>query len=138
MRNKTVHLSQCINLVSKSVVRRLLDLSLLWYIWQCNVSKWEVISICLAVPSLGELINTFNLIDSSIGIDVANWSDFISSHIVVSNELLAWLVHSEFIWELLSSQEEWEGITTIIWVVDFTDLYCIVSQIVMHYKLETL
>ena len=138
MRNKTVHLSQCINLVSKSVVRRLLDLSLLWYIWQCNVSKWEIISICLAVPSLGELINTFNLIDSSIGIDVANWSDFISSHIVISNELLAWLVHSEFIWELLSSQEEWEGITTIIWVVDFTDLYCIVSQIVMHYKLETL
>ena len=136
--DETVHLSKGINLVSKSVVRRLLDLSLLWYIWQGNVSKWEIISICLAVPSLGELINTFNLIDSSIGIDVANWSDFISSHIVVSNELLAWLVHSEFIWELLSSQEEWEGITTIIWVVDFTDLYCIVSQIVMHYKLETL
>ena len=79
------------------------------------------------------LINSCDHIDLSIGIDVAGWSNLISSKVVVSDEGLSWLVNIETVWEFLSSEEESEGITSIVWMVDLADLYGIVSQVVVDH-----
>ena len=79
------------------------------------------------------LINSCDHIDLSISIDVAGWSNLISSKVVVSDEGLSWLVNIETVWEFLSSKEESKGITSIVWMVDLTDLYGIISQVVVDH-----
>ena len=128
---KSVHLTESVNFISESVVWRWLDLSLLWDLWHLNVSEWEIVSILYSVPSLSVLINTLNNVDLAIGVNVADWGNLVSGQVVVSNEALAWLVHIETVWQLLSSQEEREGITSIVGMVHFTDLDGIISQVVV-------
>ena len=82
------------------------------------------------------MVNSCDHIDLSISIDVAGWSNLISSKVVVSNEGLSWLVNIETVWEFLSSEEESEGITSIVWMVDLADLYGIVSQVVVDHIWE--
>ena len=82
------------------------------------------------------MINSCDHIDLSISIDVAGWSNLISSKVVVSDEGLSWLVNIETVWEFLSSEEESEGITSIVWMVDLADLYGIVSQVVVDHIWE--
>ena len=79
------------------------------------------------------MVNSCDHIDLSISIDVAGWSNLISSKVVVSDEGLSWLVNIETVWEFLSSEEESEGITSIVWMVDLTDLYGIISQVVVDH-----
>ena len=79
------------------------------------------------------VVNSCDYIDLSISIDVAGWSNLISSKVVVSDEGLSWLVNIETVWEFLSSEEESEGITSIVWMVDLADLYGIVSQVVVDH-----
>ena len=79
------------------------------------------------------LVNSCDHIDLSISIDVAGWSNLISSKVVVSDEGLSWLVNIETVWEFLSSKEESKGITSIVWMVDLTDLYGIISQVVVDH-----
>jgi hypothetical protein len=74
------------------------------------------------------VVNSCDYIDLSISIDVAGWSNLISSKVVVSDEGLSWLVNIETVWEFLSSEEESEGITSIVWMVDLADLYGIVRR----------
>ena len=82
------------------------------------------------------MVNSCDHIDLSISIDVAGWSNLISSKVVVSDEGLSWLVNIETVWEFLSSEEESEGITSIVWMVDLADLYGIVSQVVVDHIWE--
>ena len=82
------------------------------------------------------MVNSCDHIDLSISIDVAGWSNLISSKVVVSDEGLSWLVNIETVWEFLSSEEEGEGITSIVWMVDLADLYGIVSQVVVDHIWE--
>ena len=79
------------------------------------------------------MVNSCDHIDLSISIDVAGWSNLISSKVVVSDEGLSWLVNIETVWEFLSSEEKSEGITSIVWMVDLADLYGIVSQVVVDH-----
>ena len=79
------------------------------------------------------MVNSCDHIDLSISIDVAGWSNLISSKVVVSDEGLSWLVNIETVWEFLSSKEESKGITSIVWMVDLADLYGIVSQVVVDH-----
>lgn len=133
--HETVHLSKGINLISKSIVGRLLDLHLLGHVWDGHSTNWELVAVLLGIPTGSELVNALDDIDPSIGIDVALRGDLISSDIVVSNELLSWLVHIESVWKLLSSEEEWEGIASVVGVVHLTDLHSVISQVVVHHIL---
>lgn len=81
---------------------------------------------------MGELIDTLDLIDFSVSVDVACWSDLVSSQVVVSNEVLSWLVDIETVWQLLSSQKESKGITSIILVVNLSNLDSVVSEVVVN------
>ena len=136
--DETVHLSKGINLVSKSIVGRLLHLNLLGDFRDGDSANRELVAVLLGIPVGSELIDSLDHIDSAIGIDVALWSDLVSSHIVVSNELLSWLVHIESVWKLLSSQEKWEGVTSIVRVVDLTDLHSVIGQVVVNHILAAL
>jgi len=62
--------------------------------------------------------------------------NFIAGKISVSNELLTWLVDSESLWKLLSSQVYWEWITSVIWEMDLADLYCVISKEILPDELK--
>ena len=64
--------------------------------------------------------------------------NFITGKISVTNELLTWLVNSKSLWKLLSSQVYWEWITSVIWEMDLTDLYCIISKEILPDKLKVI
>lgn len=124
---EAVHLSQGIDFVSETVVGWLLDLNLLWYCWKLNFTEWELSAVVHSIPLLGEFIDTLNHVKTSIGVDVALWSNFVGGKIVITNEILAWLVHIKTVWELLSAEKEGERIATIVGVMHLTDLNGIVG-----------
>lgn len=136
--DETVHLSEGINLISKSIVGRLLHLDLFGDVWFSDAAYWELVAILLGIPAGSEVVDSLDHIDSAIGIDVTLRGDLVSSHIVVSNELLSWLVHIESIWKLLSSQEKWEGVTSIVGVVDLTNLHSVIGQVVVNHILAAI
>ena len=77
------------------------------------------------------MINTGDAVDLSIGVDVAVWGDLVSGQVVVSDELLSWLVDIKAVWKLSSSQKKGEGVTAIVSMVNLTDLNGVISQVVV-------
>ena len=67
-------------------------------------------------------------------IDRLVWVDLIAGQVVVTDEAEARLVNIGSEGELLSSKELWEGVTTVVWVMDLTDLNSVISQVVLYDK----
>lgn len=65
-------------------------------------------------------------IDGLIGVDL------IAGQVVVTNEAETGLVNIRSEGELLSSKELWEGVTTVVGVMNFTDLNSVISQVVLE------
>ena len=72
------------------------------------------------------------MVDSTKGVDDTSWVDFIASKVVVSDEVLAWLIDIKSVWKLLSSQEESKGISSIVWSVRLSDLNGVIGQVVVE------
>jgi len=83
------------------------------------------------IEVLGSLVDSFNFEDAAKSVDVTVWSDLVAGQVVVTNESLSWLVHIEAVWEFLSAEEESEGVTTVVGVMDFTDFNSVISQVVV-------
>ena len=92
----------------------------------------------MGVELLGEFVDTLNFKFTSVSNDVAGRGDLIAGQIVISDEGLAWLVHVETVWEFLSTEKQCKGVSSVVGVVDLTDLNGIVSQVVMDNKRKTI
>lgn len=134
--DKLVDVSECVLLISNSIVWWDLSGNGLRRSWELNLSEREVISIFLFVESFSCLIDTLNHKDAAKSVDVAGWSDLITGQVVVTNEGLTWLVDIKAVWKFLSTEEQGECIATIVGVVDFTDFDSIVGQVVMYHEWE--
>ena len=77
------------------------------------------------------LIDSQNSISAVEGNNWLSWINLITCQIVVSNKVKTWLVDVRSEGELLSLKKLGESVTTIIRVVDFTNLNSIVGHIVM-------
>lgn len=97
------------------------------------MSHREVISVVFSIELLSESVNALNYKDLTIGVDIATWCNLIAGQVVVACEVLTWLVDIKTIWKFLSAEKQSKGITTIVGVVDFTDLNCVIGQVVVHY-----
>jgi len=136
--DELVDVAEGVFLVSDTVVGR--DQGCDWFGrgWEGDASKWEIVAVFLGVEFLGGLVDAFDFKDAAESIDVAVWSDLVAGEVVVSDEGLAWLVHIEAVWELLSAKEQGEGIAAIVRVVNLTDLEGVVGQVVMDNVWEVL
>ena len=79
------------------------DNGISWF-WLNDLTAWESSTISLEIVVLGELVNTEDGENTSIGNEVLFWVNLIAGKVSVSNELLSWLVDTECLWKLLSSQ----------------------------------
>ena len=64
--------------------------------------------------------------------------DLIGGQVVVTNEALAWLVDIETVGELLTTEEEGEGISAVIGAVALTDFKCVISEIVVNHVIQVI
>ena len=79
------------------------DYGISWF-WLNNLADWELSAISLEVVVLSEFVNTKDGENTAIGNEVLLWVDLLACQVSVSNELLTWLIDSEGLWQLLSSQ----------------------------------
>jgi len=79
------------------------DNGISWF-WLDDLTAWESSTISLEIVVLGELVNTEDGENTSIGNEVLFRVNLIACEVSVSNELLSWLVDTECLWKLLSSQ----------------------------------
>lgn len=79
------------------------DNGISWF-WLDDLTAWESSTISLEIVVLGELVNTEDGENTSIGNEVLFRVNLIAGKVSVSNELLSWLVDTECLWKLLSSQ----------------------------------
>lgn len=136
--DKIIDITEGVDFVSETVVWWNLDNDgISWLNWH-DVTHWEVLSISLKEVILGEFVDTLDLETSSISNQVSFAIDLIASQIMITNELLSWLIHIESLWQLLSSKINGEGISSVIWEMAFSDLNGIVSQEIVPHELKVL
>ena len=99
--------------------------------WEIDLSKWEVVSVLFSIEVLSCLVDSLNFEDAAKCVDVTVWGDLIAGQVVVTNESLSWLVYIEAVWEFLSAEEESEGVTTVVGVMNFTNFNSVISQVVV-------
>ena len=136
--DKIIDITEGVDFVSETVVWWDLDHNgISWLNWH-DVTHWEVPSISLEVVVLGEFVNTLDLEASTISNQVSFGVNLIASQIMIANELLSWLIDIESLGQLLSSEINREGVSSVIWEMAFSDLNGIVSQEVVPHELEVL
>lgn len=134
--NKIIHIAEGIDFVSETVVWWDLHNDGISGLHWLNVAHWEVSVVSGKEVVLGELVYSLDLEASTIGYQVSLAVDLVASQISVSNELLTWLIDVEHLRQLLSSKVHGEGISSVIWEVDLSDLHGIVSKEVVPHELE--
>lgn len=84
------------------------NLNWLWFSWLgvLNLTKIEELVVFLLIEILGELIDTSDSENSSECFNATFWFEFIAGPIVITDEVLAWLIDCEALWELLSLEEK--------------------------------
>jgi hypothetical protein len=104
--------------------------------WLFDVAYWEVSVELLLEVVLSEFINSSDSENSAISNQVSLEVNLVASQISVSDKVLAWLVHLEGFWQLLSSQVHRERVSAVVGKVHFSDLNGIVSQEVVPNELH--
>ena len=132
--HQLVNIAKGVLLITDPVVGSNLDRHLLRWCRLGDAAKGEVVAVLFGVELLGELVDTLNFKFTPIGNNVAGRGDLVAGQVVVSDEGLAWLIHVKAVWQFLSAQEQGEGISSIVRVVDFTDFNSVISQVVVDNK----
>ena len=96
-----------------------------------SVEPGEEIVLC-------KFIYAFNSEDSTVSNKFPLEFYLIASKVSISNELLTGLIDGESLWQFLSSQVYREGVSSVIWEMNFSDLDGIISQEIVPHKLEIL
>jgi hypothetical protein len=69
-----------------------------------NATDFKVLAILLLVVGMSEGVNSSYSESSTEGINDTAWLNLITGKVVVTNEVLSWLVHIEVLRKLLSPQ----------------------------------
>ena len=120
-------------LITEAIVGGSNRLHGLGWLSELHLAEREVVAVPLPVELLGEGIDAVDHVDAAVGVDVRGGCDLIAGQVIVTNEVLAWLVHIKAVWQLLAAKEYGEGVTTVVRVVALTDFKCIIGQVVVHY-----
>lgn len=88
----------------------------------------EVSVEIVSEPLLCESVDTKDVEASAISDKGSITVDFIAGKVSVANEALAGLVDSEGLWELLPSEVNREGVSSIVGKMTLADFYGVVSQ----------
>jgi len=104
--------------------------------WFADWADCEVPAVFLHEVILSININTSDMEDSTISIQLFAWVDLITCKIAITNELLTGLVHVKGFWKSLSSQIDWEWVSSIVREVNFSNLDGIISQEIVPLELE--
>jgi len=136
--NQVEHEAERVDLVSETVVGW--DDAFHWLSWfgLLDVTDWEVSVELLVEVLLREAVHATDLEGSSIGHKVLAVLDLVASQVPVTNEVLAWLVHTEGLRQFLSSQVDREGVSAVVGEVDLPDLDGVISQEVVPDVLQVL
>lgn len=124
-------IAQGVHFVAEAVVGRDLHGLGLAGLGVLNLTQVKELVVLLLVEVLGELVDSSDSELSAECVDGALGLDLVAGEVVVSNEVLAWLVHCEALGKLLSLQQQREGVSAVVGVVHFSDLDGIVSQVVV-------
>ena len=103
----------------------------LGWISKTGLGNWEIVTVIVHVELLCERVDTVDNVDATVGIDVGGWGDLVAGQVVVADESLAGLVDVVAVWESRSTEEDSEGISTVVRVVALTDFEGVVSQVVV-------
>ena len=133
LRDQLVHLAECVLLITKAIVRRRNWLHWLRRLRELNLTEGEVVAVPLPVELLGEGIDAIDHVDAPVGVNVRRGCDLVAGQIVVTDEVLAWLVHIEAIWQLLAAQKNGKGVTSVVRVVALANLERVIGQVVVHH-----
>lgn len=133
LRDQLVHLAKSVPLVTKAIVGWGHRLHGLRWLGELHLTEWEVVAVPLPVELLSEGIDAIDHVDASVGVDVRGRCDLIAGKIVVTDEVLTWLVYIEAIWQLLTAKKNGEGVTTVVRVVALTNLERVIRQVVVHH-----
>lgn len=103
-----------------------------------GLGNWEIVTVIVHVELLCERVDTVDNVDATVGIDVGGWGDLVAGQVVVADESLAGLVDVVAVWESRSTEEDSEGVSTVVRVVALTDFEGVVSQVVVDGVWEVL
>lgn len=110
----------------------------LGWISKTGLGNWEIVTVIIHVELLCERVHTVDNVDATVGIDVGGWGDLVAGQVVVADESLAGLVDVVAVWESRSTEEDSEGVSTVVRVVALTDFEGVVSQVVVDGVWEVL
>ena len=110
----------------------------LGWISKTGLGNWEIVTVIVHVELLCERVDTVDNVDATVGIDVGGWGDLVAGQVVVADESLAGLVDVVAVWESRSTEEDSEGISTVVRVVALTDFEGVISQVVVDGVWEVL
>ena len=130
--DELVHLSEGVLLVTETVIGWSDWLHGLSWLLELHLAERELVAILLSVVLLGEGVDTVDHVDAAVGVDVGGWGDLVASQVVVTDEVLTWLIHIKSVWQFLSSQQNCKSVSSIIGIMALTDLKGIVSKVVMY------
>ena len=131
--DQLVHLSKGVHLITKAIVGRRHRLHWLRWLRKLHRTEREVVTIPLLIELLSEGIDSVDHVDAPVSVDVRGGCDFIAGQIVVTNEVLTWLVYIEAIWQLLAAKQNRKGVTTVVRVVALTNFESVISQVVVYH-----
>lgn len=104
LRKQLVNVTEGINFVSKSIVRRDLDGLGLSRLRELNLSKFKMLAVLRLVEILSELVHSVDSEYSTKCIDDTSWLNFITSQVIISDKVLSWLVDCETLRQFLPSK----------------------------------
>ena len=84
------------------------------------------------VVLLSEGVYAVDHVDATVSVDVRGGRDLVASQVVVTNEVLTWLVNIKSVWQLLSTEKDGESISAVVRVMALTDLEGVIGQVVVH------
>jgi hypothetical protein len=102
IREQLENVSEGIDLISETIVGWNLDWLWLTRLRVLNSSEIEELIVLLLIELLSELVNSSDSELATKGIDCSLGFDFITSQIIVSNEILTWLVDCKALRKFLS------------------------------------
>jgi hypothetical protein len=98
----------------------------------------EVSAVFLGEERLSEAIDAMDVKSAAKRDDWLAGVNFIASQVVVSNEAEAWLVDIGSKWQLLSPEKFGESITAVVREVNFTNLNCVIGEVVVDHEGQVL
>jgi hypothetical protein len=132
--DQVVDVAEGVDLISKSVIGRNLSLGGLGNWRHLSFADGEVSTVFLGEERLSEAIDTMDVKGAAKRDDWLPGVNFIASQVIVSNKAEAWLVDIGSKWQLLSPEKFGEGITAIVREVNFTNLNCVIGEVVVDHE----